>query len=95
MLTEIGRQPWAVHGYVTTAQAVTKTNDISSFGYIFPLAYLLLFIVTILAILKLLSPTKNRLRLKMISALILFLVPVTLFVIAFPIRNISQFQAAQ
>ncbi len=49
MITEIGRQPWAVNGYVTTEQAVTKTHDITSFGYIFPLAFVLLFIVTILA----------------------------------------------
>lgn len=64
MLTEIGRQPWAVHGYVTTAQAVTKTNDISSFGYIFPLAYLLLFIVTILAILKIVKSNKEQAKVK-------------------------------
>lgn len=55
MLTEIGRQPWAVRGYVTTAEAVTKTHDITSFGYIFPLAYVLLFTVTILGIKKFVS----------------------------------------
>jgi cytochrome d ubiquinol oxidase subunit I len=52
MLTEIGRQPWAVTGYVTTEQAVTKTNNITSFGYIFPAAFVLLLIVTIMAIRK-------------------------------------------
>ena len=52
MLTEIGRQPWAVNGYLKTEDAVTKTNDISTFGYIFPLAYVLLFIVTIMAVRK-------------------------------------------
>ena len=55
MLTEIGRQPWAVTGYVTTEQAVTKTNDITAFGYIFPLAYVLLFGVTILALRKIIK----------------------------------------
>lgn len=55
MLTEIGRQPWAVTGYIKTEDAVTKTNDVSSFGYIFPLAYVLLFIVTILAIKKIIA----------------------------------------
>ncbi len=55
MLTEIGRQPWAVRGYVTTAEAVTKTHDISSFGYLFPLSYLLLFIATILGIRKIIQ----------------------------------------
>lgn len=52
MLTEIGRQPWAVTGYVTTEEAVTKTNNITSFGYIFPAAFVLLLLVTILAIRK-------------------------------------------
>jgi cytochrome d ubiquinol oxidase subunit I len=52
MLTEIGRQPWAVTGYVTTEQAVTKTNNITSFGYIFPAAFLLLLAVTIMAVRK-------------------------------------------
>jgi cytochrome d ubiquinol oxidase subunit I len=52
MLTEIGRQPWAVRGYVTTEQAVTKTHDITSFGYLFPLAYVVLGALTILAVKK-------------------------------------------
>ncbi len=60
MLTEIGRQPWAVTNYVTTEQAVTKTNDISTFGYIFPLAYVLLFIVTILALRKIIKSNNGK-----------------------------------
>ena len=51
-VTEIGRQPWAVRGFVTTAQAVTKTQDITTFGYFFPLAFLVLFTVTILGVRK-------------------------------------------
>lgn len=50
MLTEIGRQPWAVRGYLTTEQALTKTHDVTSFGYAFPLAYIVLFIVTALGV---------------------------------------------
>lgn len=50
MMTEIGRQPWAVRGYVTTSEALTKTHDITTFGYLFPAAYVVLFTVTILAI---------------------------------------------
>ena len=50
IITEVGRQPWAVRGYVTTAQALTKTHDITSFGYFFPLSYVALFAVTILAL---------------------------------------------
>lgn len=49
MITEIGRQPWAVRNFVTTTEALTKTQDITTFGYLFPFAYLVLFIVTILA----------------------------------------------
>ncbi len=52
MLTEIGRQPWAVRGYVTTSEAFTKTHDVNTFGYLFPLAYVVLGLVTYLAIRK-------------------------------------------
>jgi len=50
MMTEIGRQPWAVRGYVTTAEALTKTHDVTTFGYLFPAAYVVLFAVTIFGI---------------------------------------------
>jgi cytochrome d ubiquinol oxidase subunit I len=50
MMTEIGRQPWAVRGYVTTQEALTKTHDITSFGYAFPLAYAVLFTLSVVAI---------------------------------------------
>ena len=49
MLTEIGRQPWAVRGYVTTKDALTS-NNITSYGYIFPIFFIALFIVTYSAI---------------------------------------------
>lgn len=52
MITEIGRQPWAVRGYLTTEEAVTKTHDITNFGYFFPVAFILLFAATIFAIRK-------------------------------------------
>lgn len=50
MLTEIGRQPWAVRGYLLTKDAVTKTHDVTNFGYLFPLSYLCLFAITIIAL---------------------------------------------
>jgi cytochrome bd ubiquinol oxidase subunit I len=53
MITEIGRQPWAVRGYLTTSEAVTKTHDIATFGYFFPIAFALLAVVTVMAIYKL------------------------------------------
>jgi cytochrome d ubiquinol oxidase subunit I len=60
MLTEIGRQPWAVRGYVTTEQALTTTHDVTSFGYAFPLAYAALFALTILAIRKIIAAERER-----------------------------------
>lgn len=62
MLTEIGRQPWAVRGYVTTEQAVTKTHDITSFGFFFPLAFLLLFGVTYVALKKIIRAESKKAR---------------------------------
>lgn len=63
MMTEIGRQPWAVRGYLTTSEALTKTNDITNFGYFFPISYLVLFIVTILAVRKIIQEqSKNEKR---------------------------------
>lgn len=60
MMTEMGRQPWAVRGYVTTEQALTKTHDVSSFGYLFPLAYVVLFVVTFIAIRVLVKAEKAK-----------------------------------
>ena len=62
MITEIGRQPWAVTGYVTTTQAVIKSQDITNFGYIFPLAYVLLIIVTLLALRKVVRDNSRKER---------------------------------
>lgn len=59
MMTEIGRQPWAVRGYVTTQEAVTKTHDITSFGYLFPLSYVALFAVTIIAVRRIIRTQKG------------------------------------
>lgn len=60
MLTEIGRQPWAVRGYLTTAEALTKTHDITTFGYLFPIAYVVLFAVTVLGLRRLIQTEKSR-----------------------------------
>lgn len=58
MLTEIGRQPWAVHGYVTTADAMT-THNVQTLAWIFPAAYLALGTVTVLALRKIII-AENR-----------------------------------
>jgi cytochrome d ubiquinol oxidase subunit I len=61
MITEIGRQPWAVRGYVTVEQAITKTHKVASFGYIFPLLYVILFAVTVFALRRIISDeTKQK-----------------------------------
>lgn len=60
MMTEMGRQPWAVRGYVTTEQALTKTHDITTFGYLFPLAYVALFVVTFWAIRMIIKNEKSK-----------------------------------
>lgn len=58
MMTEIGRQPWAVRGYITTTEALTKTHDITTFGYLFPAAYVVLFVVTYLGIRQIVKQEK-------------------------------------
>lgn len=58
MMTEIGRQPWAVRGYVTTSEALTKTHDITTFGYLFPAAYVVLFAVTIMGVWRIIQVEK-------------------------------------
>lgn len=46
MLTELGRQPFAIVGYMTTKQAFTTSHGALTIGYIFPALYVVLFIVT-------------------------------------------------
>lgn len=58
MMTEIGRQPWAVRGYVTTKQAMT-THDVSFISIIFPVAYALLFAMTLLALRKIVRDNRR------------------------------------
>ncbi|MCA9323800.1 cytochrome ubiquinol oxidase subunit I [Candidatus Saccharibacteria bacterium] len=62
MMTEIGRQPWAVRNHLTTAEALTKTHNVSTFGYLFPLAYVGLFIVTVLALRKIMKSETKTLK---------------------------------
>lgn len=55
MITEIGRQPWAVRGYVTTEQAITTSHSVGLLAYFFPLSYVGLFFITIVAIRRILT----------------------------------------
>ncbi|MCA9325222.1 cytochrome ubiquinol oxidase subunit I [Candidatus Saccharibacteria bacterium] len=60
MLTEIGRQPWAVRGFVTTEEAFTKSDSVTVYGYAFPIAYVLLFFATFYAIKRLVAAEKSK-----------------------------------
>jgi len=50
MVAEFGRQPFAVNGYLRTHEAFSATHQILSWGYIFPILFLVLFIVTTTAL---------------------------------------------
>jgi cytochrome d ubiquinol oxidase subunit I len=60
MMTEIGRQPWAVRGYVTTADALTKSHNVTALGWIFPAAFAVLFAVTFLALRQIIKSEKVK-----------------------------------
>lgn len=45
MVTEIGRQPYVIRGIMTTAEAFTTAPNVTTFGYIFPSLYVVLFAV--------------------------------------------------
>lgn len=60
MITEFGRQPWAVRGYVRTIDAVTKSESVHYFGYLFPLAFIVLFVMTILGLKKIVRHEASR-----------------------------------
>jgi cytochrome d ubiquinol oxidase subunit I len=46
MIAEFGRQPFAVNGYLRTADAFSATSGVVQWGYLFPLSYVVLFAVT-------------------------------------------------
>jgi cytochrome d ubiquinol oxidase subunit I len=46
MITELGRQPYAVAGYLRVDQAFTANVAVMQWGIIFPVAFILLFIVS-------------------------------------------------
>lgn len=50
MLTELGRQPYAVYGHVLTSEAFTTSKGVLALAWLFPAAYVVLGIVTILAV---------------------------------------------
>ncbi len=50
MITELGRQPWAIHGKMLTKDAFTTNNSALSIGYIFPVMFVVLFGATLFAL---------------------------------------------
>ena len=61
MVAEFGRQPFAVNGYLRTADSFSASSSVSHWGYIFPVLYLLLFVVTSVA-LSVMFKRKGKLR---------------------------------
>lgn len=51
IVTEVGRQPWAVVGYLKTAEVITE-HDVRVLGLAFPLAYVALTVATLIALRK-------------------------------------------
>ena len=56
MLTEFGRQPYVVRGVMLTNQASTTSKAAIQFGYVFPLFYIALFILSWKALRKVVHP---------------------------------------
>lgn len=50
MLTELGRQPWAVQGKLLVSDAFTKSVDVVKIGYIFPCLFVVLLAATLFAL---------------------------------------------
>ncbi len=54
MITELGRQPYAVAGYLRTADAFIDSPSVLHWGWIFPILFVVLFLVTGVALKKIL-----------------------------------------
>ncbi|HJP80797.1 MAG TPA: cytochrome ubiquinol oxidase subunit I [Candidatus Saccharimonadales bacterium] len=50
VMTEIGRQPYAVYGYIFTKDAFTTSHSVLAIAWIFPTLYIFLTLATVLAI---------------------------------------------
>lgn len=61
MVAELGRQPFAVTGYLTTAQAYNNNPGIAAWAWIFPTLYVVLFAVTIWGVRKVMAVKKETL----------------------------------
>ncbi|MCA9330699.1 cytochrome ubiquinol oxidase subunit I, partial [Candidatus Saccharibacteria bacterium] len=50
MVTELGRQPWAIYGKMLTEDAFTTNNSALSIGYLFPVMFVLLLGASVFAL---------------------------------------------
>jgi cytochrome d ubiquinol oxidase subunit I len=50
MVTELGRQPYSVYGYQLTSEVYTKSQGVLALAWLFPVAYVVLLVVTLAAI---------------------------------------------
>ncbi len=69
IMTEMGRQPFAVYGHVLTKDAMTTSQSVIALGWLFPTVYLLLTIATLASLRMLLrrldaKPTKMATKTK-------------------------------
>lgn len=59
MITELGRQPYAVTGYLTTAEAFSKNPTVGQWGLLFPTTFVVLLVVSWIGVRKIIrSPQK-------------------------------------
>jgi cytochrome d ubiquinol oxidase subunit I len=50
VMTEMGRQPYAVYGYIFTKDAFTASHTVLAIAWIFPTLYIFLTLATVFAI---------------------------------------------
>ncbi len=58
LVTEFGRQPYAIRGVLRTADAVTQNKTVIGLGETFPLLYVVLLTLTVLALRKVFHPAE-------------------------------------
>lgn len=60
MITELGRQPWAITGRLLTADAFTTNNSAVSLGYIFPCMFVALLCASSFALIMITKAWRKR-----------------------------------
>ncbi|HUC95368.1 MAG TPA: cytochrome ubiquinol oxidase subunit I [Candidatus Saccharimonadia bacterium] len=60
LTTEFGRQPYIIHGVMLVSQAVNHSKTIIGFSELFPVLYVILFILTIIALKRIKSEITEK-----------------------------------